>query len=123
MRLLIDSTVLVDYLRGNSSAFEFIRKLEFKPYISAITVAELYRGVREELKLQTLEKVLSGFEIVLIDDLIAEKGGLFCRQYIRSHGTELADALIAACANNVSAKLVTHNRKHFPMLTDVIVPY
>jgi predicted nucleic acid-binding protein len=45
------------------------------------------------------------------------------RQHARSHGTELPDALIAACADNVGARLVTHNRKRFPMLRDVVVPY
>jgi predicted nucleic acid-binding protein len=35
----------------------------------------------------------------------------------------LADALIAATATQRQVPLVTLNRKHFPMLQDVIVPY
>ncbi|MFN5219653.1 MAG: hypothetical protein ACK5FE_01870 [Cyanobacteriota bacterium] len=40
-----------------------------------------------------------------------------------SHGTGLADALIAASAEAAGATLVTLNRRHFPMLADVLVPY
>lgn len=41
----------------------------------------------------------------------------------RHDGVGLADALIAACAEVVDARLVTHDRKHFPMLAEVLVPY
>jgi predicted nucleic acid-binding protein len=34
----------------------------------------------------------------------------------------LIDALIAATAEQENARLVTLNRKHFPMLSDVLVP-
>ena len=45
------------------------------------------------------------------------------REYGKSHGVGLADALIAATAEVVGAQLVTLNKKHFPMLDDVYVPY
>jgi predicted nucleic acid-binding protein len=48
---------------------------------------------------------------------------LFRRDYGKSHGVGLADALIAASAEMRGAVLVTLNRKHFPMLPTVIVPY
>jgi predicted nucleic acid-binding protein len=51
------------------------------------------------------------------------RGGLFRRDYGRIHSTGLADALIAATADQVRAHLVTLNRRHFPMLSDVHVPY
>ena len=43
--------------------------------------------------------------------------------YGKSHNTGLADAIIAASAEIRQAHLVTFNRKHFPMLTNLIVPY
>jgi len=51
------------------------------------------------------------------------QAGLWRRTYGRSHGTGLADALIAASASAAQATLVTLNRKHFPMLADVLVPF
>jgi predicted nucleic acid-binding protein len=37
------------------------------------------------------------------------------RQYRKSHGVEIADALIAAAAVANRAELWTRNRKHYPM--------
>lgn len=123
MRLLVDTTVFVDFLRGHPQAVHYLRNLEHKPLVSAMTVAELYGGVREGAERQTLDRVLSGCEHVPIDDMVAENGGLMFRKFSGSHGVGLADALIAACADVVNAQLVTHNRKHFPMLAEVVEPY
>jgi len=54
---------------------------------------------------------------------IGVTGGLYRRDYRKSHETGLADALIAATARLHSLTLVTLNKKHFPMLTSIIVPY
>jgi predicted nucleic acid-binding protein len=61
--------------------------------------------------------------MVAVDEAIAVKGGLYRRDYSKSHNTGLADALIAATAEIKNAELVTLNKKHFPMLSNVIVPY
>ena len=50
-------------------------------------------------------------------------GGLYRRDYGRSHGTGLADALIAATSEENGADLVTFNRRHFPMVSRLVVPY
>ena len=91
--------------------------------ISAITVAELYGGVREGAERIQLDRFISQFEIVPIDTDIARKAGLYRRDYGKNHSTDTADALIAATAELRQATLVTLNKKHFPMLTNVIVPY
>jgi predicted nucleic acid-binding protein len=70
-----------------------------------------------------LSTFLHAFEMVPIDQAVAQRGGLFRRDYGRSHGLGLADALIAATAEHAKAQLVTLNEKHFPMLPDVLVPY
>jgi predicted nucleic acid-binding protein len=48
---------------------------------------------------------------------------LYRRDYGKSHGVGLADALIAATAELNQATLVTLNQKHFPMIIDIMVPY
>jgi predicted nucleic acid-binding protein len=50
---------------------------------------------------------------------MARLGGLFRRDYGRSHGTGLADALIAATAEEANARF---NGRHFPMI-EAKVPY
>ena len=121
--LLLDTDVLIDYLRGTAGASTFLEEAKTPFLISAMTVGELYSGVREGNERAALEVFLQEFEIILISHEIARRGGLLCRDYRKSHGVGLADALIAATAEIHHLELVTLNQKHFPMLDKVIVPY
>lgn len=122
-RLLLDTDVLIDYLRGQAEAVAYLERLTTALLISAITVAELYAGVRDGEERTRLDAFISAFEIVPIDGEIAVRGGLYRRDYGKSYGVGLADALIAATALRKQATLVTLNKKHFPMLSGVVVPY
>ena len=121
-RLVLDTDVLVDYLRGHKKAIAYLEGVKGPILTSAITVAELYAGVRDGEERAVLDRFLLAFDIAPVDDEIAKKGGIYRRNYGTSHGIGLADALIAATAELKQAKLVTLNEKHFPML-DVYVPY
>lgn len=122
-RLLFDTDVLIDYLRGVQEAVAYLESRQEVLLVSAITVAELYAGVREGQERTALGAFVGAFEVLPLDQTIAEKGGLLRRDYGKSHGTGLADALIAATAELQRATLVTRNHKHFPMLKHVQVPY
>ena len=121
--LLLDTDVLIDYLRGQAKAVAFIDGLTDDQILSAITVAELYAGVRDGAERTALDAFVAAFEVVPVDDAIAIQGGLYRRDFGKSHGVGLADALIAATAESRGATVVTFNQKHFPMLTSVQVPY
>jgi predicted nucleic acid-binding protein len=121
-RLLLDTDVIVDYLRGEAEGLDYVEGRTETLLLSSISVAELYAGVREGRERTSLAAFLSAFELVPVTREIAERGGLWRRDFGRSHNTGLADALIAATAEAAGAQLVTLNRKHFPMLT-VVVPY
>lgn len=122
-RFLVDTDVLIDYLRGFDAAAAWLEKAQGTLLVSAVTVAELYAGVREGDERVALEAFLSAFEMVPVDEAIARRGGLLRRDYRRSHATALADALIAATAQERCARLVTLNRSHFPMLDEILTPY
>jgi predicted nucleic acid-binding protein len=121
--MVVDTDVIVDYLRGQAAAVAYLDGSADELILSTITVAELYAGVREGAERTALESFLTAFDIVSVDATIAAKGGLFRRDFGKSHGVGLADALIAATAELRSAKLVSLNAKHFPMLSNVEVPY
>ena len=123
MALLIDTDVLIDYLRDYADAVVYLESIAEQVFISAITVAELYAGVREGEERTALDSFVKAFEIVLVDEAIAVKGGLYRRDYRKSHNVGLADAIIAASAELKNAMLVTLNKKHFPMLANIVVPY
>lgn len=112
-RLLFDTDVLIDYLRGRTAAITYLEYRTEMLLISAITVAELFAGVREGKERTALSAFLSAFETVPVTAAIAERGGLLRRDYGGSHGTGLADALVAATVEQAQAQLITLNSKHF----------
>jgi predicted nucleic acid-binding protein len=120
---VVDSDVLIDYLRDQPQAVAFLEGSEQPLAISVITVAELYAGVRDGEERQQLDTFIGAFTVLPLDRPPAQRAGLWRRQYGPSHGTGLADALIAASVAAAGATLVTLNRRHFPMLADVLVPY
>src|ERR1700730_16447531 len=118
---LIDTDVLIDYLRDETIAVSYLESLPPPLLISAISVAELYAGVREGDERVALHEFLDAFEIVPVDEEIAVAGGLYRRDYGKSHGTGLNDALIGATTTLRNATLVTLNP--FPMPLSLTVPY
>jgi predicted nucleic acid-binding protein len=122
-RLLIDTDVLIDYLRNRAEAVAYLENATEQMLISTMTAAELYAGVKEGPERSKLDAFITAFEIAPVELAIAMAGGLHRRQYHKSHNVSLTDALIAATAEQHQATLITLNRKHFPMLHDVTVPY
>lgn len=122
-RLLVDTDVLVDYLRGQQEAAEWLEGQAADLFVSAITVAELFAGAMGERENEVLDRFLIALEVLPATDDIGRLAGRYRRQYGPSHGTGLADALIAATATVHRASLVTFNRRHFPMLDAVVVPH
>jgi predicted nucleic acid-binding protein len=115
---LIDTDVWIDYLRGHPQAVAFVKKLPERVWISAVSVAELYVGVREGAERLALEQLLSTLNVIDVNSAIAAQGGLLRRDWGKSHGVGLNDALIAASAETMALRLFTLNLKHYPMLSE-----
>jgi predicted nucleic acid-binding protein len=114
--ILLDTDVLVDFLRGHSKAVAFVNAHSARIILSSIVVAELYAGVKGDAEQAALEDFVSLFRVVPVSAEIAKSGGLYKRDYGKSHGVGLADAILAATAEAENAELKTFNRKHYPML-------
>ena len=112
--LLLDTDV--DFLRGYSKAVAFVNARSARIILSSIVVAELYAGVRGDREQAALEALVSLFRVVPVSGEIAKTGGLYKRDYGKSHGVGLADAILAATAESENAELKTLNTKHYPML-------
>jgi predicted nucleic acid-binding protein len=120
---LLDTDVLVDFLRGHSKAVALVNAHSTRIILSSIVVAELYAGVKGDSEQTALEKFISLFRIIPVDAEIAKAGGLHKRDYAGSHGVGLADAILAATAEVENAELITLNIKHYPMLKDLRPAY
>jgi len=121
-RYLIDTDVLIEYLRGSEPAARFLEGLEADLLISAISVAELFSGAKGSEELTALDQFMLAFEVIPVDERLARHGGTLRQEYHPSHGVGLADALIAASAMASGAELLTFNKRHYPMLENVRVP-
>jgi predicted nucleic acid-binding protein len=121
--IVVDTDVLIDYLRDQPGAVAFLEGCEQPLAVSVVSIAELYVGVREGEERVRLDAFVAAFEALPLEREAGVRAGLWRRQYGPSHGTGLADALIAASAHHAGATLATLNRRHFPMLADVLVPY
>jgi predicted nucleic acid-binding protein len=121
--VLLDTDVLVEYLRGSDEAGHFVEGLKGDLIISAITVAELWAGVKGKEEESALDRFLLALRVIAVDNEVGKQGGLLRQQFGPSHGTGLADALVAASAMKERATLVTFNTNHFPMEVKLRVPY
>lgn len=116
--ILIDTDVLIDFLRGYDEAMSVVAVNSERIVVSSIVVAELYAGVRggaDGVEQGVLERLLGLFRVVPLSSGIARLGGLYKRDYGKSHGVGLADAVVAATATVENAELTTLNVKHYPM--------
>ncbi len=114
--MLVDTDVMVDFLRGHAKAVALVHDHSPRIILSGIAAAELYAGVKGDKELNTLDDLLSLFRIVPVSAELARAGGLYKRDYAKSHGVGLADAIIAATAQAESADLKTLNVKHYPII-------
>lgn len=116
-RVLLDSTVLIDALRGRTAA-QRIRRLRRhgdEPWVCVISVEEIWRGLHEG------EQPAAGrlFQALRLAPLgVAEgiRAGTWRREHAaRGITLHQADCLIAAAAHGIDARLATGNPDHFPM--------
>ena len=114
--LLVDTDIMVDYLRGHRAAVAYVTRRADRIVLSSIVVAELYSGVKGDRERVILDNLVSVFRVVPVTVEIAKDAGLLKRDYGKSHGVGLADAILAATARAEGAELSTLNVKHYPML-------
>jgi|SRR5271165_1257646 len=118
MTVLVDSDVLIEVSRGRNSEIVTrwidLSKSDSAVLYSPVSVTELWAGARPN-EFEALTQLFRSLTCIPIDGESGRQAGLYLRQYRKSHGIEIADALIAAGALARKALLWTRNRKHYPM--------
>ena len=115
---LLDSTVVIDVLKGRpvtSARFVGLESAGDIPYVCAVTVEEVsaYLLPQERERGSVLFEGLSEAPLGIAEGRLAG----WWRRTFRRRGRTLsqADALIAAAAVGMGARLATGNPKDFPM--------
>jgi predicted nucleic acid-binding protein len=123
--VLVDTSVLIDYLRGHRGAADVLQRERALGVLHAseITRLEVLAGMRTKEEAAT-RALLATLAWHAVDSDVAQDAGTLGRRWLPSHHTiDAADLAIAATANRVGARLLTRNVKHFPMFADLRSPY
>lgn len=115
--LLLDTSVLIDVLRGKAAAerLRALRSTEPVPYVCAVNVEEIWRGVRPEEE-TVVDRLLGSLRLAPLGVVEGRRAGSWRRTFAAAGITlSQADCLIAAAAVGVGAALATGNTTDFPM--------
>ena len=120
--ILVDTDVLIWYLRGNEKAYKTIEHLESFT-ISVVTYMELVQGMRNKKELNSLRQALRAWncEILYITEEISAKAMFAVEQHFLSHSMQLADALIGSTAIVHGLPLLTGNDKHYKIMKGLLI--
>lgn len=118
MTVLVDSDILIEVSRGKDqgilSRWTELSQSDSLILYSPVSVAELWAGARPR-EYEMLANLFHALVCAPIDNETGRLAGDHLRQYRKSHGVELGDALVASAALLNAAELWTRNRKHYPM--------
>lgn len=118
--MIIDTDVLIWYLRGNEHAKRIVEStLPFS--ISVVTYIELVQGMKNKDEYRRFQKQLQSWniEILHIDNDISSRATFYIQEYALSHSMCLADALIAATVIYHGETLLTANEKHYKFIPNL----
>jgi len=120
---VLDTSVLIDVLRGSEAAAAWLADLDELPLCSEITRAEVLRGVRSPERSRT-ERLLAALRWAPVDETTSRRAGELGRRHRGGHrGLGVADLLVAATALVHDAELATGNARHYPMFPGLRPPY
>jgi predicted nucleic acid-binding protein len=118
--MLIDSDVLIWYIRGNKNAQNVIdNNVPFK--ISVINYMEVIQGVKDKRELKLVQKHLKKWsvEIIQINESISTRAMFLVEDYFLSHSLERGDAIIASTALENQETILTGNDKHYKFIPNI----
>jgi hypothetical protein len=126
MRYVVDTSVLVDHLRGHRAATELLLKLVKRRHeLWSVTLVrtEIIAGMRPS-EVESTRALLARLRWLDVSIPLADLAGTLASRFLRSHpGIDVADYVVAAATQTLGARLLTCNVKHFPMFAKVRAPY
>jgi len=116
--VLLDTTVLIDLLRGRQGArtrLTSLRDAGDAAYVCAVNVEETVRGLRRR-EHAAARPLFAGLRIARLSAAEGWQAGEWRRDFAaRGRTLAQADCLVAAAALSLGGRLATGNPKDFPM--------
>ena len=120
-KIVLDTNILIEILKGNRTIINQLELLNTDFYISSITVMELYYGALNKVELFQLKKFISLFHVIEINENISTISTELIFEYAKSHNLAIPDSLIASTAISLNSKLFTLNLKDFRYIDGLIL--
>lgn len=123
--ILVDSDVLIEHLRGNTDARDWLvnaRRTSGPLAISVISLTEIAGGMRSPERREVM-RLLGSMQRFEVTEQVAWRAATLMREYRRSHSGGLGDYLIAATALAEGLELATLNVRHYPMFPALDRPF
>jgi hypothetical protein len=118
VNVLLDSGIVIEILRLRDqrilSQWNTLANSSSYIFYSPVTAAEVWAGARHSEQ-EATSHFFQSLACAPADKNIGNLAGDYLRQFSRSHGLDIADALIAATAVLRQSTLWTRNRKRYPM--------
>jgi predicted nucleic acid-binding protein len=122
---LVDTDVLIDVQRGHPPALAWFAGLTDLPAVPGFVVMELIQDARNNREIRQALKLVAPLAVIWPTSVDCARAVSDFTAYHLSHGLDLLDALIAACAVGLSATLFTFNDKHYRVVPGLVTtrPY
>ena len=124
--ILVDSDVLIEHLRGNADARDWLvraRQSSGPLAISVVSLTEIAGGMRSPERREVM-RLLGSMHRFEVTEQVAWRAAMLMQQYRRSHsGIGLGDYLIAGTALAEGLELATQNVRHYPMFPGLTRPF
>ena len=119
MPYLVDTDVLIDVSRNNEAAIDFLDQLDDSWSMSIITALELIVGARNKKEVTQIDQLVAVYSAIPLTTEIGNSSYGLLRQFAKSHGLRVFDSLIAATAIEENLTLLSKNKKHFQMISNL----
>ncbi len=116
--ICLDSCIVIDYINGKIKIPDYDKS---SMYISSIIENEVIVGARNKRDLATINKKISDFAMLDIDQEILGLSTKLLNKYTLSHNMTIYDSIIAATCMIYDIPLWTHNKRDFRFLDIEIV--
>jgi predicted nucleic acid-binding protein len=112
---IIDSSILIDCLRGRADAISFLaaQSSATRPSTHLLVAAELVAGAHDNNELNLIDSFLQSFDLALPNEADGLAALDLYRQFRLSHGVDWPDCQIGATALRLGVEVFTRNIKHF----------
>ncbi len=108
---LPDTNIFIAIFKGDAKLKTLIESSDST--INTVVYLELIQGAKDKAEIDKIEKYLIQFELIHFDKAVSQKAIELVRNYSKSHGLMLPDAVIAATCLENDLTLITFNVKDF----------